>query len=74
MNHEQPPIANTETEWPSIEGLLLGTAIGDALGLAAEGIRPSRIHKLWSDPWTMRIISDRGTDIDDTNHFRLNFQ
>ncbi len=32
-------------------GLLLGTAVGDSLGLPAEGLSRERIAKLFKDQW-----------------------
>ncbi len=52
-----------------IEGLLLGTAVGDCLGLPMEGMKPSTIKKLgWSKNWKHRFIFGRGMWSDDTEH------
>jgi len=51
-----------------IEGALLGTAIGDALGLPAEGMSPERIRKRWRGVWRMRFVFGRGMVSDDTEH------
>jgi len=37
----------TETKNDVFAGVLLGTAVGDALGLPAEGLSPARIRKRW---------------------------
>jgi len=51
-----------------IRGLLLGTAIGDTLGLPAEGLSPHKINQLgWSD-WKHRFIFGKGMVSDDTEH------
>src|SRR4051812_41680587 len=50
------------------DGVLLGTAVGDALGLPAENISPARLRRLWRDEWRMRFILGRGMISDDTEH------
>jgi len=47
-------------------GILLGTAVGDALGLPAEGLSPDRIRRRWQGPLRMRLIFGRGMVSDDT--------
>jgi ADP-ribosylglycohydrolase len=50
-------------------GLLLGTAVGDALGLPAEGLRPATIRRLgWNGNWHHRFVAGRGMWSDDTEH------
>src|SRR5207249_4219179 len=49
-------------------GVLLGTAVGDALGLPAENLSPERIRKRWSGEWRMRFLFGRGMISDDTEH------
>jgi ADP-ribosylglycohydrolase len=49
-------------------GVLLGTAVGDALGLPAENLPPSRIRRLWSGQWRMRFLFGYGMISDDTEH------
>ena len=62
------------TQKPSIDlperfaGLLLGTAVGDALGLPAENLSAQRIRRLWKGQWKMRFIFGRGMVSDDTEH------
>src|SRR6266436_2096200 len=51
-----------------LAGLILGTAVGDALGLPAEGLSPSRIQKRWNNDWRMRLVFGRGMVSDDTEH------
>jgi ADP-ribosylglycohydrolase len=48
--------------------VLLGTAVGDALGLPGEGISPRRARKLFGDRWRHRLILNRGMLSDDTEH------
>lgn len=50
------------------EGVLLGTAAGDALGLPAEGLSAGRIRRLWNGDWKMRFVFGRGMISDDTEH------
>jgi hypothetical protein len=49
-------------------GVLLGTAVGDALGLPAENLSPERIQRLWKGQWRMRFFFGRGMISDDTEH------
>ena len=52
-----------------IEGLLLGTAVGDALGLPSEGMKPKTIERRgWTKKWKHRFIFGRGMWSDDTEH------
>jgi len=51
-----------------IAGVLLGTAVGDALGLPAENLSPRRIRRRWPEPLRMRLIFGRGMISDDTEH------
>ncbi|HMP82108.1 MAG TPA: ADP-ribosylglycohydrolase family protein [Verrucomicrobiota bacterium] len=52
-------------------GVLLGTAVGDALGLPAENLSPERIRKRWNGEWRMRFVFGRGMISDDTEHTLL---
>ena len=47
-------------------GLLIGTAIGDSLGLPAEGLSRSRIERLWPGEWRHRFLFRKGMISDDT--------
>src|SRR5437667_8567598 len=49
-------------------GLLLGTAVGDALGLPAEGLSKNRIQRRWQGPWRHRFVFGRGMCSDETEH------
>ncbi len=51
-----------------LTGILLGTAVGDALGLPAEGLSPARRRRLLPGPWRHRLILGRGMLSDDTEH------
>lgn len=58
-------------EQKSFEAVLIGTAVGDALGLPAENMSPDRIRRLWHGPWRMRLLPGRGMISDDTEHTLL---
>ncbi len=49
-------------------GVLVGTAVGDSLGLPAEGLSRSRIERRWHGLWQHRFIFGRGMWSDDTEH------
>lgn len=51
-----------------IAGVLLGTAVGDALGLPAEGLSREVIARLGWSPWRHRLLLGRGMISDDTEH------
>lgn len=52
-----------------VAGSLLGTALGDSLGLPAEGMRPRTIERLgWNKTLRQRFIGHRGMWSDDTEH------
>ena len=62
-----PPATQKELEG-RFAGLLLGTAVGDALGLPAEGMSPQRIQRLWGGLWRHRFLFGGGMISDDTEH------
>ena len=49
-------------------GILLGTAVGDALGLPLEGVSRRRVARLTRNRWRHRLIFGRGMISDDTEH------
>lgn len=49
-------------------GCLLGGAVGDALGLPAEGLSRRRLHRMWHGEWRHRFVGGRGMFSDDTEH------
>lgn len=57
-----------------IAGCLLGTAVGDALGLPYEGISPRRAERLLGAPTRFRFLFGRGMVSDDTEHACLTWQ
>lgn len=49
--------------------ILIGTAVGDSLGLPAEGMSASKIKALgWNNNWKQRLIFGYGMLSDDTEH------
>lgn len=51
-----------------IHGVLLGGAVGDSLGLPAEGLSRSRQQKWWPGELRHRFLLGRGMISDDTEH------
>ncbi len=52
-----------------IEGLLVGAAVADAIGLPTEGMRPAKIERLgWGNSLEHRFFFRRGMWSDDTEH------
>jgi len=51
-----------------IQGVLIGTAVGDALGLPAEGLSARRIARRWPNRWRMNLLFSKGMISDDTEH------
>jgi len=49
-------------------GAVLGTAVGDALGLPYEGLSPRRAARLLGEPDRYRLLFGRGMVSDDTEH------
>lgn len=52
----------------ALVGSLLGTAVGDALGLPYEGLSPRRARRLLGAPTQYRLLRNRGLVSDDTEH------
>lgn len=52
----------------AVVGTLLGTAVGDALGLPYEGLSKRRARKLLGEPDRYRFFFGRGMVSDDTEH------
>ena len=52
----------------AIVGCLLGTAVGDALGLPYEGVSPQRAKRMLGPPDRYRFVFGRGMISDDTEH------
>lgn len=72
MNVAAQQIPRKDTDLRAcLEGVLLGTAVGDALGLPAENLSSVRIRKWWKGEWKMRFLPNRGMISDDTEHTLL---
>jgi len=52
----------------AIVGVILGTAVGDALGLPYEGLSPRRAARMLGAPDRYRLLFGRGMTSDDTEH------
>lgn len=52
----------------ALGGVLLGTAVGDSLGLPAEGMSRQRIRARWGGVWRHRFLGGHGMVSDDTEH------
>jgi ADP-ribosylglycohydrolase len=52
----------------SVVGSLLGTAVGDAIGLPYEGLSRQRAARLWGEPDAYHLLPRRGMVSDDTEH------
>jgi ADP-ribosyl-[dinitrogen reductase] hydrolase len=52
----------------AIVGCILGTAVGDALGLAVEGLTKNRQAKMYPDLDNYHFLAGRGMISDDTEH------
>jgi ADP-ribosyl-[dinitrogen reductase] hydrolase len=73
MNLPLPSTPSPESATPlssqeRIAGLLLGGAVGDALGLPAEGLSRRRISALGWNRWRHRLLFGHGMVSDDTDH------
>lgn len=51
-----------------IRGTILGTAVGDSVGLPAEGISRRRNSRMYKGKWKHRLLFSRGMISDDTEH------
>lgn len=56
------------SEQGRMRGVVLGTAVGDSVGLAAEGISRRRIGKLFPHPWQHHFLFGHGMLSDDSEH------
>ena len=65
LAQESENMISKQQRW---RGLILGTAIGDSVGLAAEGISRRRNHKLFKQHWKQRLFLGYGMMSDDTEH------
>lgn len=62
-------ISENQTQLESVfKGVLLGTAVGDSVGLPAEGMTKGRIARRWHGQWRQRFLWGWGMCSDDTEH------
>jgi ADP-ribosyl-[dinitrogen reductase] hydrolase len=61
-------IAIDEDRLNAFVGVLLGTAVGDSLGLPAERMSRQRIRARWAGVWRHRFVFGHGMVSDDTEH------
>jgi ADP-ribosyl-[dinitrogen reductase] hydrolase len=54
-----------------LTGVLLGTAVGDSLGLVTENLSPQRLQKLFPGELKQRLLPGIGMVSDDTEHTAL---
>lgn len=63
---ERAPTANRRAD--ALAGVLIGTAVGDALGLPMEGLSAQRQQRLFPQPLRHRLVGHFGMVSDDTEH------
>ncbi len=74
MNYDREP-ATTQLKADRVIGCLLGTAVGDALGLPREGLNRARAQRLFGGaPLRYHFLGHRGMVSDDTEHACLTAQ
>lgn len=66
-----PPTPGSSELPERLTGVLLGTALGDALGLPAEGMRASQIARRWGRMDRFRLLGSVGFVSDDTEQSAL---
>jgi ADP-ribosylglycohydrolase len=70
MRSTEACAADSRPGWADrVAGVVLGTAVGDALGLPREGLSPRRARRLFGGPpLRHRFLFGRGMGSDDTEH------
>src|ERR671933_268850 len=69
MTDHDRPIRAPEDRREPLAGVILGTAVGDALGLPREGLSRRRARRLFGDPpLRHHFLFGRGMVSDDTEH------
>lgn len=62
------PERDSERHEEIFRRVLLGTAVGDSIGLPTEGLSPKAIAHRWKGQWRQRLLFGRGMVSDDTEH------
>lgn len=57
-----------DTLFQLFRGCLVGTAVGDSLGLQAEALSPGTIRRRWKGQWNQGFLFKYGMVSDDTEH------
>ncbi len=60
--------SSTITFYDRLAGVLFGTAVGDAIGLPAEGMSRQRLKKIYHGKWRHKFFFHSGMISDDTEH------
>ena len=60
--------SSTITFYDRLAGVLFGTAVGDTIGLPAEGMSRNRIKKIYHGKWRHKFFFHTGMISDDTEH------
>lgn len=68
---EHQAASAAEKRRDALVGCVLGTAVGDALGLPFEGMSPRRARRMFKDPGRHHFLFGRGMVSDDTEHMCL---
>lgn len=71
MNNASHAATQRDLQTDRLVGVLLGTAMGDSLGLPAENLHPARIQAFWGEKWRHHFLFGRGMVSDDTEHTAL---
>lgn len=68
---ERPLPDDATSQERAIVGAMLGTALGDSIGLPYEGLSPQRARRLFPSPLRQRLLIGHGMISDDTEHTAL---
>jgi ADP-ribosyl-[dinitrogen reductase] hydrolase len=65
------PVVTTSNRFDALAGVLIGTAVGDSIGLQMEGLSRRRQRRLFSGPLQHHFFAGFGMISDDTEHTLL---
>ena len=68
LTAEDERAARSSRHAEALSGVLIGTAVGDALGLPMEGLSAQRQARLFPPPLRHRLVAGCGMTSDDTEH------